>query len=275
MKGLDWSFSELPIEDMPRWGYTFFFRYICYRNSNTVGKIITPEELDRLTKAGMHGWINWEWYSSRAKEGRIAGLLDGHEAHNQLAALRLPHGSVVPVSDDSGTTGPSNIAAVLAYLDAFQANCPGYVVVPYGNDYLVTAWYQYRKRKGWQTLAWSGGRISPYAFAYQNGRQAYNNRADENIIYEAYLRESLPIVVPDPLPPLPIHIPPEEIQTVHGYLHHYPREAKKGVYLVATDLSYKIHITEPQSLAFLVGTKLYVNSGLTDAMVDTIPTRKA
>lgn len=276
-KGLDWSWASIPINDIPRWGYRFFFRYLCYRTPSSAGKVLTLAELATLLDTGLDGWPNWEWYATRATEGRIAGLLDGHEAHNQLVALRWPSGRIVPVSVDTAADA-TNIVAVLAYLDGFQVNCPGYVVVPYGNDYVVNAWYVHCKRKGWQTIAWSGGRLSPYAFAFQNGNQAYNHGADENTIYDSSLsyRNGPVMPVPTPLPPLPVHNPSiGDAIMFTGYIHHYALAKKAGVYFVAADLSYKVHVTDTQSLAFLVSTKQYPNSGLTDTMVDSIPTRKA
>lgn len=271
-KGLDWSFGTVPVESMKQWGYTHAFRYLSWSNPDTYGKILRAPELAHILSVGVDVFANWEFYSTRANEGAVSGAVDGRECHRQLLALGWPAGAMVIVSNDTGSYYLPN---VIAYRDAFKANCPGFDVRMYGGYDFVESMHAHDGSSHWQTRAWSRGLLSPHAFAYQNGNQAFNGAADENIIYDTSgsYRSHWPKPSPQPNPAWPVLTTGDD-EMAKPYIHGMQKTAKvpyPPVYVVSADLTSKVHILGTADLSGLMHSGQYLPSPLTDAQVSTIP----
>jgi hypothetical protein len=154
-------------------------RYICPDTPNTHGKLLTAGERDQILAAGLDLTLNFEWYEGRCNEGGSAGASDGATALTTAKALGYPQGKTIYYSHD---TGAYNWPAIDAYFRSVRAAHGGYYKVgAYGSYDLVTHLHAAGLiDKGWQTLAWSGGRRDPWAVIYQNGQQRYGGAADVN-----------------------------------------------------------------------------------------------
>lgn len=161
-------------------GATGVLRYLSEPISATAWKRITVAEKDAILAAGLDLILNFEWYEGRCLEGWAAGVHDGKVAADQARTLGYPKGASIYFSHD---TAARNDAAVIAYLRGAQ--------VSLGSDFLTDIYSGFDvvelalrtgvANHGWQTLAWSSGRIGA-AKIYQNGNQWYNGGADENVI---------------------------------------------------------------------------------------------
>jgi LysM repeat protein len=201
---IDYSGLRPNPADVKHNGATGVLRYLSEPIPATAWKRITVPEKDAILAAGLDLILNFEWYEGRMLEGAAAGTHDGQNALAQARELGYPKGASIYFSHD---TGQRNDQAVIAYLRAAQAAL--------GNEYVVDIYSGFDTveaclsagvaRYGWQTLAWSGGRIGR-AHIYQNGNQWYSNGADENEVRARPLGSwlnhgSSPVpVTPAPLP---------------------------------------------------------------------------
>jgi hypothetical protein len=176
---LDYSFSRPNLAQVKRDGAAGVIRYICPDTPNTHGKLLTAGERDQILAAGLDLTLNFEWYEGRCNEGGSAGASDGATALTTAKALGYPQGKTIYYSHD---TGAYNWPAIDAYFRSVRAAHGGYYKVgAYGSYDLVTHLHAAGLiDKGWQTLAWSGGRRDPWAVIYQNGQQRYGGAADVN-----------------------------------------------------------------------------------------------
>jgi LysM repeat protein len=196
-------------------------RYLSEPIPSTAWKRITVSEKDAILASGLDLILNWEWYEGRCLEGYGAGVHDGQAARAQALALGYPRGASIYFSHD---TGARNDAAVVAYFRGAQAGLGSdYHADVYSGFDVVELILNYGlARYGWQTLAWSGGRIGR-AHLYQNGNQWFGNGADENIVrsrplgsWRDHAGGPAPETNPDPVPIAPSPVSGDLLYTVRS-----------------------------------------------------------
>lgn len=151
--GLDYV-SGPSIDAMKAKNVAFVCRYLSFVNNLTQGKILTLAEAKQLGQANIAIVSNYEWYASRAREGRAAGVQDAQIARDQHAACGGPPDRPIYFSVDEDVTGESvadyfrGVASVigLARTGAYGS----YGVVEYLLNQGLVKW-------AWQTYAWSHG----------------------------------------------------------------------------------------------------------------------
>lgn len=178
---LDYSFARPNLAQAKKDGAHGVLRYLCPIYPDTVGKVLDLQERDAIEAAGLDWALGFEWYSTRATEGRAAGLADGLTALHQARQLGYVRGKTIYPAHDTGLRDDPQVAA---YLEAFAESLAGeYVVGIYSGIDTVDAMVNGgHAKRGWQTGAWSGGRVSSVAVLYQNLRQWFGGAADENVV---------------------------------------------------------------------------------------------
>jgi peptidoglycan hydrolase-like protein with peptidoglycan-binding domain len=162
--GFDCSYTRVEQNAMHAAGYTFMIGYV----SPTAGKNLTHQDMTNYLAAGIAVGLVWEGSAGEALNGAAAGSAAGASAEAQANALGYPANAVIFFAVDVDTTSAS-YAAIQAYANAFNAATTRPVGI-YGEadviDHFVTPGVQ-PVQYGWQTAAWSGGRLSAKANLYQ------------------------------------------------------------------------------------------------------------
>lgn len=162
--GCDFSYAKPDPSAMAGAGYTFAIGYV----SPTSSKNLSADQFTAYRNAGMAVGLVWESTAGRALEGTSAGAADGTAAEQQANALGYPVDAVIFFAVDQDTTF-ADYGNIQTYANAFNKNTRRPVGI-YGEadvlDHLVTPGQQ-PVQYGWQTAAWSGGRLSGKANLYQ------------------------------------------------------------------------------------------------------------
>lgn len=178
----DWSWARPHLPTLRAAGYVGAIRYLSHDRS---GKTLTRAELDEIHRAGLSVRLNWEQRGTEPAQGAPAGRADGAEAARQAAALGAPAGLPIYYSVDYDMQ-PGEYDACEAYLRAAR-EASGRPVGIYGSLALVDAMLDRGAASlGWQTVAWSYGRVSQKAHIYQRITTTTswpnNGTIDENVI---------------------------------------------------------------------------------------------
>ncbi len=170
-------------------GFSGVMRYISHDGS----KDITAQEIANLRGAGFDIGIVYESTANRSTEGFGAGHDDAVFANAQLDALGYPSTCLVTYAVDFDAQ-PSQVQPYFDGVAAARLRPSA----PYGS-FAVVDGVHYPAPYGWQTAAWSGGKVSKRAGLLQNG---FHNTYDSN-----------QVLVPDfgqwraqPSPPTPWHV---------------------------------------------------------------------
>ena len=162
--GFAFSYTKPGAGAMADAGYDFAIGYV----SNNPAKNLTAGQVAAYRDAGIHVGLVWETTEGRALEGRAAGAEDGRAAENQADILDYPDGAVIFFAVDTNTT-TADYPAIKAYAQAFNQATRRPVGI-FGEadvlDHFVRggrSTVQY----GWQTSAWSHGRVSERADLYK------------------------------------------------------------------------------------------------------------
>jgi hypothetical protein len=162
--GFDFSYTKPDPDVMADHGYEFAIGYV----SHTPAKNLSARQVAAYRDAGIRVGLVWETTEGRALKGRAAGKADGRAAEEQATALGYPVDAVLFFAVDKNTT-PKNYPAIKKYAEAFNRATQRPVGI-FGEadviDHFVTDGkppVQY----GWQTAAWSGGRLSEKAHLYK------------------------------------------------------------------------------------------------------------
>jgi Domain of unknown function (DUF1906) len=162
--GFDCSYTKPDPGAMAGAGYGFAIGYL----SHTPAKNISAAQVSAYRKAGIDVGLVWETTAGRALDGRAAGDQDGHAAEAQADALNYPADAVIFFAVDKDTSWADR-PAIRAYAEGF-ARATHRPVGIFGEadvlDNFVTPGrspVQY----GWQTAAWSAGRVSAKADLYK------------------------------------------------------------------------------------------------------------
>jgi hypothetical protein len=162
--GFDFSYTKPDPDVMADAGYEFAIGYV----SHTPAKNLTADHLAAYLDAGIHVGLVWETTAGRALHGHAAGKADGRAAEDQANALGYPVDAVMFFAVDKNTTA-SDYPAIQEYAEAFNRGTQRPVGI-FGEadviDHFVTDGEQ-PVQYGWQTAAWSGGRLSKEANLYK------------------------------------------------------------------------------------------------------------
>lgn len=196
-------------------GYKGVARYL----SPDASKNLSLQERDALLAQGLSIVLVWEWYANRIAGGAAAGAADGRTANAQADILGYPKNACLYYACDFDAQ-PSAYEAMEAYLRA--AGAQGRTVGIYGGLHVVEAMLQSgAARYGWQTVAWSQGKLSSIAHLYQRIRPTLPSPGgsyDEDIVLQPYYGQwgsNVPVPTPTPVPinppkpgPKPVPVPP-------------------------------------------------------------------
>lgn len=157
---IDYSFARPAPLAIVGAGVRLVVRYISPTRSNK--KNLTAVERDGLLAAGLSVMLVWEAVATDPLRGATVGQQHGSQAGVFAHDLGYPTGFPIIAAVDFQVIG-QQITPVMEYLAAFQGAC-GYPMGVYGNDTMVTAAHDAGVSVlGWQTRAWSHGRLSPFA----------------------------------------------------------------------------------------------------------------
>lgn len=164
-KGIDSAspVSAAAAKKLAELGYSFCGRYL----APSGWKVLTADEAMNIHDAGLSILLVWETTADRAKSGSAGGAQDGAMAAGKAAALGVPAGTVIYYAVDYDA-GQGDYDAIEAYLTAAGAASAPYAVGVYGSYRVV----EEMRRRGactafWQCCAWSYGKLSEHADAYQ------------------------------------------------------------------------------------------------------------
>lgn len=197
---VDFSYARPDPVAIRQAGYVGAIRYL----SPNPKKNITRAEAKALHDAGL--WISlvWERSAKRAGEGKGPGVTDARMADAQADALGVPEGVVIFYAVDYDATP----AQVKAYMDGVKATSKRPVGV-YGSARIMDG---ITADAHWQTVAWSGGKVSKRANWLQ--RTTHSHRItgskatdwDENLliggkvpVWRAVKAEPTPAPKPEPV----------------------------------------------------------------------------
>lgn len=170
-QGVDYSFGRPSLPSLKAAGKTFVCRYLSFNPD----KSISLPELKALHAAGLSVVFNWENTAADMSGGGSNGHTYALAAQRQLNALEVDDDTPVYFSCDTNITSSEQMGNVTAFLQAAATVLGGGKRVGVYGEYSVvervvgTSYCQW----GWQTYAWSNGRVSSKAHLYQyhNGSQ--------------------------------------------------------------------------------------------------------
>lgn len=144
-------------------------------------KDLHKADLAAYTAAGIAVGTVYETTAGRATAGRTAGIADAKDAEKQRKAVGLPASHIHHFAVDKDVAW-TDVAAyfdgVISVLGLARTAC-------YGSYRVVQGAHKAGIRWLWQTLAWSGGLLSPVATLYQSGGTVLGGSADINKVTAA------------------------------------------------------------------------------------------
>lgn len=168
MLGVDYSSGPPRAEKIREAGYGFAARYVSNPGNP---KNITRAEATALRRAGVDVVVVFERYAKRPLEGAGAGHADGVTSRSQAEAAGAPPNSAIYAAVDFDVTSSAQLRAVAAYFDGFRTGLGPHPAGGYGEYAVVNALLVGRHvTYGWQTAAWSGGRLLRSAHLYQRAQ---------------------------------------------------------------------------------------------------------
>jgi len=172
-EGVDYSFARPGASCLAHNGKRFAVRYVGTPSS---GKALSPVEVGRLQAAGLDLVAVYQTTAGFMAEG-ASGFQAAERAHADAVRCGMPPDRPIYFAldtDPAGITGGGWLSVERFLADAARAIgrhrtgvYGGYAAI----ERLVDGEHPQHCRYGWQTYAWSRGRVSPKAhlFQYQNG----------------------------------------------------------------------------------------------------------
>lgn len=157
--GIDVAWTKPPAAAIKAAGYSFAIGYL----STDTSKNLTAAFVADCHAHGIAVGAVWETTSARALAGQAAGVTDAQKANTQAAALGIPTAVPVYFAVDTDTT----VAKVTGYFEGVRSSS-AHPVGAYGSLAVVDGLLKAGLAVvGWQTSAWSGGKVSTRAHLYQ------------------------------------------------------------------------------------------------------------
>lgn len=164
MEGVDYSTGRPNLDQLWTAGKRFVCRYLAYLPNP---KVLTGTELYALHNKGFGVVLNWEQASGDMAYGFSRGQTHAREAFRQAQALNAPGAIPVYFSCDFDVTSSATMTAVRDYLAGAVTVLGRNRVGVYGEYDVIETMVGDVCDWGWQTYAWSGGRVSGKAHIYQ------------------------------------------------------------------------------------------------------------
>lgn len=143
----------------------FVVRYLSPNTTNNPQKKLTLAEIDDYRLHELLMCVVWETFTSRARAGYTAGQTDATLSQRALVDLHLPVNMPVYFAIDEDTTGP----AVNDYFRGCGDTIGVSRVGAYGGIRPLSWLFDnHRITYGWQTFAWSNGKLDSRCQAYQH-----------------------------------------------------------------------------------------------------------
>lgn len=178
---VDYSFARPSPATTRKAGYVGVARYLTHLPS---GKALSSVEAKALHDAGLAITLVWETTAGRAGAGSAAGAADARDANKLADALGVPKDVVIFYAVDFDAD-PSDVAP---YFHGAKT-AGGRPVGVYGSFRVVKATLAGLADYGWQTLAWSGGKLLASAHLYQRGHATVAHPVsgtDENVVLHTF-----------------------------------------------------------------------------------------
>lgn len=239
---IDYSTIRPSTSELKAAGITAVGRYVGWDSVpgfHSIGKNISKIEADALLATGIDIFLAFEYDATAAVHGAPQGNKDATLAGTQLADLGAPEGICVYFALDWDTpdyaphlvSTPANAVAKLGpiaeYFQAIQNAHHKYAIGAYGGYWALSRLFDAGLiHYGWQTVAWSGGRVDPRASLLQTTSKVSISGADQNIHQNkspwgtwAQAKAAL-----SALPPPPVKTPPTladaqaAVATLNAYL---------------------------------------------------------
>jgi Domain of unknown function (DUF1906) len=181
MTGGDWSQGIMDYALYRSYGFRFAMRYIV---PSIPGKMIRHAE---IISAGQHGvdlGFVYEKDGAGWRSGSATGTDDGIAARMALQSIDAPESCAAYFTIDAQVESSQMLTAI-AYLDAAAQAVQPYRAGAYGQyDVIEHAWAYMPELFRWQTMAWSGGRVSDHADLLQVGHTVIGGiDADSDVAY--------------------------------------------------------------------------------------------
>lgn len=208
---VDYSYGRPNLTALKQAGITKVMRYL---SPNGTPKNIVRSELESLHAAGFSVGFVYEWYAARAKEGREAGIYDGHIALQQANELGIPMDVPIFAAIDFDAS-VADQPLINAYIDGFASVLGPRGKSAYGGYWVIKRLFeQGHITNGWQTYAWSGGNWYPQARLRQvkNGQTIGGAAVDLSESFGDVFWEPKNKQTSAPVPQLP-----KSIGATHGY----------------------------------------------------------
>lgn len=174
-EGYDASWSKPSPSTIKTAGRSFIGLYL----DDPGGKGVTRAQLQSYLNAGVQVYLIKEGSGQETKSGAPAGSRDGNLARSALSALGLPATTDVFYAVDYDVT--TQLGLIDAYLNAATA-AQGHQASVYGEFDVIEHCVGGTARYGFQTYAWSHGKVSGKTSIYQylNGQTVGGAQVDLN-----------------------------------------------------------------------------------------------
>jgi hypothetical protein len=196
---LDYAWQKPTPAQIKAAGYSGVLRYL----SPDASKNLSAAERDGLLAAGLSIGVVWESTANRASQGILAGAADVAAAETQARSLGLPAGVPIFYAVDFDAD-PASVAPYFAGVMGHASHTVGV----YGSARVIEGTNVPWK---WQTVAWSGGRVSGAAHIYQRLSATVPHpipSSDENLLLHPVPMWSR--FAPPPMPPVPPLVIPRD-----------------------------------------------------------------
>lgn len=197
---VDFAWSKPTAAAMKAAGYSGVLGYI----SHDPGKDLTAAQAKAYRKAGHLVGFVFESTADRAKGGKAAGVQDCAFAEAEAAKRGYPEGCVIFYAVDFD----ADPKQVRGYFQGIKATHARYGWGPYGSARVVDGVAGMKPAASWQTVAWSGGKVSPHADILQRASKSRpaikgipSSGYDEDVLLHScplWGVEAAPVPVPKP-----------------------------------------------------------------------------
>lgn len=175
MEGVDYSWGRPDLATLWALGARFVCRYLAPLS----GKVLSPSERHALHEAGFGIVLNWENEARDMLSGYGLGVVHATEALRQAEDLGAPITVPIYFSVDFDAT-VAELEPVARYLDGAATILGRARVGVYGKADVIDALVPDHAAWGWQTYAWSHGRLSwkAHLLQYRNNVQLAGSTVD-------------------------------------------------------------------------------------------------
>lgn len=232
--GIDFAWTRPSAANAKAAGYLFGLGYL----STDSTKNLTAQVIADYHGQGLGVGAVWETTVHAAEGGAAGGVRDAEAAYGQAHALGFPAGTCVYFAVDEQVS--VNLIAPYFQAIACAANTWGYRHGVYGSLMVVEGVLAHGWASlGWQTSAWSAGKVSAKAALYQ--RQSHTRPPIAGVASNAYdedvqLAADAGLWLPgSPTPPPPRPAPPAVNRTQIRALQSAVRVTADGQWGPVTD----------------------------------------